>query len=768
MKHLWLILFILFSSSLFADEKTFIREYTYSALKQDTKETARRVALYEIKMILLEEVGVYIQSEFDMKEWEEKIGEKITSGEFTEHKLTSITAGVTKTEILEEKWTKKWNKQEFYLRAKITLDPNDIQNKISAVINDRQKLKELEQVKKKADDAYAEIEQLKIQLAQSTSENEELRLTQAYKKEADILSAADWFNKGYNAAMNKEYDKAISFLLRGIALDPNNATAYINLGLTYEKQGNLTKAIPLWEKAIALDPNYASAYFNLGLAYYNQGNTTKAIQSYEKAIAVDPDYVNAYNSLGVVYDNQGKFTKAIQSYEKAIEVDPDYAKAYYNLGIVYDDQGKFTKAIQSYEKAIEVDPDYANAYYNLGIVYHNQGNLAKAIELFEKVIAVDPNYAEAYVNLGVAYAKQGNFDKALIHHKKAARLGHKGIQHWLKENGYEWNEQSVESSDESVESEIGKLLLKAFQEFEDDKNDQAINTASKALTELYGNVSATEAISIIQSRLDKLQERYPDRMLEEIYQNSPDVLKMINKYKRRIANWDRYKDITVQLYFIRGEAYRYGARNASGSYRSDLTNSVSDLTEVIELLIKNAKSNSDLEFHMLARAVHGRFTSNYILGTRLKILRDDLAMLDEALISHTSRGELAKTLTYIVMTEKMQEVESFCKDLDEGLFSIDLDGRLTDDNLSNLQVVANLNIERNWLFAMAAFKEIVFRDPSRDADISNIGMLYWDRWDVPRWDFDNKDKVGIPYIQKAAKLGNKIAQQWLKNEGYSW
>ncbi len=63
-------------------------------------------------MLLLEEVGVQIQSELNIKDWEQKIGEKLTSGEFAEHKLTSITAGVTKTEIIDEKWTKKWNSLE--------------------------------------------------------------------------------------------------------------------------------------------------------------------------------------------------------------------------------------------------------------------------------------------------------------------------------------------------------------------------------------------------------------------------------------------------------------------------------------------------------------------------------------------------------------------------------------------------------------------------------------------------------------------------------
>ena len=308
MKHLWLILFILFSSSLFADEKTFIREYTYKASDYDSKVTSRANALEQVKRLLLEEVSVYMQSEFEMKDWEERIGDKIESGEFAEQRILSITAGITETKILEEKWTGV----EYWIKAEITLDPDDIKSKIDDIVKDKEKLKELEEVKKKADDALAEIERLKKELAVAKSDADQLRLAKAYNKETDVLSATDWFNKGYNAHENKEYDKAISFYLRVIALNPDDATAYNNLGL----------------------------------AYKNQGNLTKAIQSYEKVIEL---------------------------FEKAIVLDPDH------------------------------NPFYANAYANLGNAYH-----------------------------------QGNFNKALIHYKKAARLGHKGVQDWLKKNGYEW------------------------------------------------------------------------------------------------------------------------------------------------------------------------------------------------------------------------------------------------------------------------------------------------------------------------------------------
>jgi len=419
-------LILLFSCTLFATEKTFVREYTYQASDYDSKVTSRAIALEQVKRLLLEEVSMFIKSEINMSTTEVSIGGESELKDFYENKITSITAGITETKILEEKWTGV----EYWMKAEITIDPDDLDRKVSDIVNSREKLKELEDVKKKADDALAEIERLKKELVRSKSDAEkadaakadaekelaekagaaekaaidQIILTKAYNKETDALSATDWFQKGYKAQIDKEYDKAISFYLR----------------------------------YIELDPDYAIAYYNLGNAYYDQGNHTKAIESYKKAIELNPDDAQAYYNLGYAYREQGNNAKAIESYKKAIELDPDYAKPYYNLGNAYYNQGNLTKAIELWEKAIELDPDYTKPYYNLGYAYRKQGNNAKAIESYKKAIELNPDDVSAYVNMGIVYSEQGKPELQLSNYKKAARLGHQGVQDWLKKNGHDW------------------------------------------------------------------------------------------------------------------------------------------------------------------------------------------------------------------------------------------------------------------------------------------------------------------------------------------
>jgi len=397
MKKYHLFIFIIFSVSLLSQTKTFIREYTYSAGEADSKITSRTIALEQVKRILLEEIGVYLQSEMTTTK-EEK---NEVYNELTKQQIQSITAGITETKILEE----KWSGDKYYIKASISVDPDEVNKNIVRIGADQSKLKELLDVKRKADEAFDEIERLRKELASAKSEYDKLAKQKEYNTASNILSASDWFLKGYNASKMKDWDNAIL----------------------------------CFQKAIELNPCTDGAYSNLGVANYNKGNFDKAIQLYEKVIELNPKFPEVYYNLGVVYKIKGNIDIAIQFYEKAIELNPKLAEAHLNLGNIYRTKGNFDKAIRLYEKAIELDPQLYQAYNNLGIIFYNKGNLDKSIQLFENTIELNPQFAEAYTNLGIAYGNKGNLDKTVQLFIKAANLDDKKAQEWLKNNNIKWS-----------------------------------------------------------------------------------------------------------------------------------------------------------------------------------------------------------------------------------------------------------------------------------------------------------------------------------------
>ena len=79
----------------------------------------------------------------------------------------------------------------------------------------------------------------------------------------------------------------------------------------------------------------------------------------------------------------------------------------------------------------------ADDWFNKGSDAYRNGEYDEAISFYLRSIELDPA-AAAYYNLGNAYYDQGNLTKAIQSFEKAARLGHKGAQDWLKKNGHDW------------------------------------------------------------------------------------------------------------------------------------------------------------------------------------------------------------------------------------------------------------------------------------------------------------------------------------------
>lgn len=96
------------------------------------------------------------------------------------------------------------------------------------------------------------------------------------------------YNQGvtYDRMGNRRYSEFVFKTL--IKNAPDYPLAYDGLAVTLSKSGRASEAIPYHEKAISLNPNDASYYFNLGISYLMLGNTAKAVEQQEKLKKLDP------------------------------------------------------------------------------------------------------------------------------------------------------------------------------------------------------------------------------------------------------------------------------------------------------------------------------------------------------------------------------------------------------------------------------------------------------------------------------------------------
>ena len=121
-----LIVFFLLSFSLVADTSVFVREYTYSASENDSRVSARKAALQQLQSLVIEEVGVQVQSSFSQQTTQERDDFNLQ----VQANIQSFAQALTRTRILEE----RWDGATFYIKAEIEVDPNDIQHQLNQII----------------------------------------------------------------------------------------------------------------------------------------------------------------------------------------------------------------------------------------------------------------------------------------------------------------------------------------------------------------------------------------------------------------------------------------------------------------------------------------------------------------------------------------------------------------------------------------------------------------------------------------------------------
>ncbi|WP_413161053.1 tetratricopeptide repeat protein [Capilliphycus salinus ALCB114379] len=91
------------------------------------------------------------------------------------------------------------------------------------------------------------------------------------------------------------------------------ANFLFNQGNKFAAQGKLDQAQKSWETAIALDPNLAEAYCQIGMILRYRGEQKQAISRFEKALELKPNLVPAHQHLCGIFRDSSNLAAARQA-----------------------------------------------------------------------------------------------------------------------------------------------------------------------------------------------------------------------------------------------------------------------------------------------------------------------------------------------------------------------------------------------------------------------------------------------------------------------
>ena len=183
----------------------------------------------------------------------------------------------------------------------------------------------------------------------------------------------------------------------------------------FTKEAN-AQARQLYEKALALDPQYAEAYAQLGWTYYQEWiwrwstdpqTLERALALVQQALILDDSLPTAHSRLSQIYALQQQYDQAFAEGERAIALDPNNADSYAFQAQALNLAGRPVEALRRVEQAMRLNPRYPPFYLSqLGWAYSSTGRYAEAIATLKEAISRNPNFISAHFNLAVSYLLQ--------------------------------------------------------------------------------------------------------------------------------------------------------------------------------------------------------------------------------------------------------------------------------------------------------------------------------------------------------------------------
>jgi cytochrome c-type biogenesis protein CcmH/NrfG len=120
---------------------------------------------------------------------------------------------------------------------------------------------------------------------------------------------------------------------------------------------NQSRQLDALIKETAQNPQNVSAWTDLGNLYFDTNQFEKAIWAYKKSLELKPDNPNVWTDLGVMYRRNGQPEDAVKSFDEAIRIDPKHEVSRFNKGIVLlHDLDKPKEGIRSWEALLKINP----------------------------------------------------------------------------------------------------------------------------------------------------------------------------------------------------------------------------------------------------------------------------------------------------------------------------------------------------------------------------------------------------------------------------
>ena len=181
---------------------------------------------------------------------------------------------------------------------------------------------------------------------------------------------------------------------------PYGCDGYYQAGRLLNEAAQWSDAETSLTKAVALRPQLAEGWYELGTADPGGGKFQPAFQNFEHAARLDPSAAIYHALAGKALAKLNRHADAIHWYRQALQIQPDFEKVWIALGDELTTASRLSDARDAFAQAIHFKPEDVVAHLDLGVMLARLGRLDEAAGQFHESLRLDPGNqtAQEYLN----------------------------------------------------------------------------------------------------------------------------------------------------------------------------------------------------------------------------------------------------------------------------------------------------------------------------------------------------------------------------------
>jgi adenylate cyclase len=227
----------------------------------------------------------------------------------------------------------------------------------------------------------ASIAAAQAELARSIALDPRFALPHAFMAATHLLN----YTNGWGDEPEKLLPLAYEEASRAVTLDDLEPQAHFRLSSVLLWMRQHDRSIAAVERAIALDPNFADGYANLGRTLHYAGRSMEALPHFKTAMRLDPHYHDiVLHFQAEVLFRLGRFADAAECAKRRILRNPATDISRVLLAACYGQLGEAAAARSAWTDALRANPAYSLELRRRTLPYKNPDDFEFLIEGLRK------------------------------------------------------------------------------------------------------------------------------------------------------------------------------------------------------------------------------------------------------------------------------------------------------------------------------------------------------------------------------------------------